>query len=125
MSPLGRLPSDSDLPFGTSPLSPSALVRQEPRGAAADHNATVAKNALDVPALPGAGTIEAHAELRRKKIAAIQANRGRVLNELGQGTIETCLTVTGLGLVAAVAGPEIAFLGGVIALGAALFGGRK
>jgi hypothetical protein len=109
------------------PIEPPSLpvFARDPRGGPVDHAAAVATAALDVPALPGAADTEHRAELRRKKIAAIQANRGRVLNELGRGTIETWLTLTGVAVVAALVGPEVAIVGGVVALGGAIMWGRR
>jgi hypothetical protein len=99
-------------------------IARDPRGGPVDHAAAIVK-APDVPALRGSGDTDERAELRRKKIAAIQANRGRVLNELGRGTIETWLTLAGVAVVAAVAGPQVAIVGGVVALGAAILWGRR
>jgi hypothetical protein len=125
MNNLTRVPPEPP-PFLPDDLpSLGALVRHEPRGASVDQGAAIAQRALELPALPGTGDTEKRAELRRKKIAAITANRGRVLNELGRGTIEAWLALTGLAVVAALAGPEVALVGGVLALGAAVLVGRR
>jgi hypothetical protein len=74
--------------------------------------------------MPGATEMNEREAYRQRLIAANRALDGQVVNELGKGTLEG-VAVAGLAVVAAVLGPEVAVLGGLVLLGVAIFGGDR
>jgi hypothetical protein len=122
MKPPTKLPGSAPaFELGGDPFS--ELVEREPRGGPLDH-AAIVRAAANVPAMPGATETNEREAYRQRLIAANRALDGQVVNELGKGTLEG-VAVAGLALVAVTLGPEIAVVGAVVLIGAALFGGER
>jgi hypothetical protein len=127
MKPPTKLPGP-DLPSlafepSRAPASFADLTEHEPRGGPLDH-AAIVRAAANVPAMPGAAEMSERETYRQRLIAANRALDGQVVNELGKGTLEG-VAVAGLALAAVTLGPQIAVVGAIVLIGAALFGGDR
>jgi hypothetical protein len=98
MSNVRTLPSDSDLHFELGDDLPSlaALIKHEPRGATVDQSAAIARSALDVPSLPGAGDANEREAYRRRLVAANRALDGFQFNTTASGAIAGLAVAGGL-----------------------------
>jgi hypothetical protein len=112
MSNLGKLPNDSDLRFDprSGPPSLDALVRHEPRGAAVDQGAAIAKSALDMPALPGTSEANERGAYRQRLVAANRALDGAQFNATASGVVSGALVAAGL-VVGGIEGAAVVGLG--------------
>ncbi len=88
MNNVRTLPNDSTLAFEGDDLpSLGAIIKHEPRGAAIDQNAAIARRALDVPALPGASELNEQEAYRQRLIAANRALDARQVNSTTGGAL--------------------------------------
>jgi hypothetical protein len=112
MSNLRKLPNDSALPIElrADPPSLGMLVQHEPRGAAVDQAADIAKRALDLPALPGASEANERGAYRQRLIAANRALDGAQFNATASGAVSGLLVAAGL-VVGGIEGAVVFVLG--------------